>query len=257
MGWLKNLNRLSGSLELWISLSDDPRDENVVEDAREAELSKKMHIQNLEIFLTNGAGVVMDVVNALEPHPHLQELKIAYYEAARLPGWITSPLNQLRSITLRSCTELSLLPPLGKLPFLENIQIDTLRELQFLGREFLGITTRRGGDQEDNSSTVIGFPKLKKLKFKDCPGWKEWEDITAEEEHSDLIFLMPCLKELILGKCDGLTKLPHRLLHKAAAALEVLDIRDSKQLEQVYGDKKGEAWKSISHHNPRLCLKVD
>lgn len=195
MGWLKNLNRLSGSLELWISLSDDPRDENVVEDAREAELSKKMHIQNLEIFLTNGAGVVMDVVNALEPHPHLQELKIAYYEAARLPGWITSPLNQLRSITLRSCTELSLLPPLGKLPFLENTQIDTFRELQFLGREFLGITTRRGGDQEDNSSTVIGFPKLKKLKFKDCPGWKEWEDITAEEEHSDLIFLMPSLPQ--------------------------------------------------------------
>ncbi|KAL7100080.1 hypothetical protein ACP275_09G126200 [Erythranthe tilingii] len=80
LGWLKNLNRLSKSLELTIELSSGD-DSSVVEDAREAELRNKKRIRNLEIFFNEstmgGEEVVKeasawnDILDALEPHPNL------------------------------------------------------------------------------------------------------------------------------------------------------------------------------------------
>ncbi|KAL7100044.1 hypothetical protein ACP275_09G124000 [Erythranthe tilingii] len=132
--------------------------------------------------------------------------------------------------------------------------------LQFIGREFLGIETR--GDQNVEASSTetvsintIGFPKLQELAICDCSEWKEWEDITPEEDFV-AITLMPCLTKLAIRNCDGLAELPHRLLRKVSS-LKVFDISGSTQLQQVYGDKDGEAWKSISHHNPHLHLQHD
>ncbi|KAL8043292.1 hypothetical protein ABFX02_09G110800 [Erythranthe guttata] len=274
-GLLKNLNRLSGSLELVIKLSGD---DSVVEDAREAKLRKKIHLQKLEIMFSISTKdceemkewVWMDIIDVLEPHPNLQNLEICNYYGLRLPGWIVSPLNHLRSIRLSDFESMSSLPPLGKLPFLESVDIRCMPGLQFLGREFLGITTTKSGDNMDtevssssssggtNNGGIIRFPKLKELQFYKCSNWKEWEDITAEEEEEGGVgvsLMMPCLTKLTIFDCTGLTELPHRLLRKVSPSLKELDIRGSKRLEQVYGDKEGEAWKSISHHNPNLLLQ--
>ncbi|KAI3455558.1 hypothetical protein Pfo_012221 [Paulownia fortunei] len=245
LGWLKNLNRLSGSLVLRIRLSSDDL-EDVVEDAREAELRKKTHIKLLTI-----AEVSMDVIDALEPHPNLGRLSIRYYKGSKLkfPDWIA--LNQLRFIQLSSFNHLSSLLPLGKLPCLEEIEISGMPVLQFVGREFLGLTTTT--TTTGVAAGTIGFPKLRNLSFFDCPKWKEWEDITDEEEDSAAVSLMPCLRMLIIKRCTGLTSLPHRLLRKASS-LEELRIQGSTQLKQRYGDKEGSPWKSISQINPRLRL---
>ncbi|EYU21418.1 hypothetical protein MIMGU_mgv11b023454mg [Erythranthe guttata] len=276
-GLLKNLNRLSGSLELVIKLSGD---DWVVEDAREAELRKKIHLQKLEIMFSISTkdceemkeGVWTDIIDVLEPHPNLQNLEICNYYGLRLPGWVVSPLNHLRSIRLSDFEYMSSLPPLGKLPFLESVEIRCMPGLQFLGREFLGITTTKSENNMDsevssssscggtNNGGIIQFPKLKELKFSKCSNWKEWEDITAEEEEEEedgvgVSLIMPCLTKLTIFDCTGLTELPHRLLQKVSPSLKELDIRGSKGLEQVYGDKEGKAWKSISHHNPNLLLK--
>ncbi|KAL7139563.1 hypothetical protein ABFS83_09G061100 [Erythranthe nasuta] len=276
LGLLKNLNRLSGCLELR-TYSDyivedevaeekilehiEVAEEKILEHIREAELGKKKHIQELRIYFS-GHEILVD---ALEPHPNLQILYITLSYVHRLPKWITSPHNQLKSITLSECTHLSSLPSLGKLPLLENFEIkfETVCDsrLEFVGREFLGITTTITTwdllfENCSSSSNTIAFPKLKKLQFRNCRRWREWEDITAEEEHSAAVALMPCLTELIIRNCWELAKLPHRLLRKAST-LESLHIYGSTQLERFYVERKGQPWKSISisHQNPHFVIK--
>ncbi|KAL8042578.1 hypothetical protein ABFX02_09G062000 [Erythranthe guttata] len=265
LGLLKNLNRLSGCLELRTYsdyiVEDEVAEEKILEHIREAELGKKKHIQELRIYFS-GHEILVD---ALEPHPNLQILYITLSYEHRLPKWISSPLNQLKSITLSECTHLSSLPSLGKLPLLENFEIkfETVCDsrLEFVGREFLGITTTVTTwdllfENCSSSSNTIAFPKLKKLQFRNCRRWREWEDITAEEEHSAAVALMPCLKELIIRNCWELAKLPHRLLRKASS-LESLHIYGSTQLERFYVERKGQPWKSISisHQNPHFVIK--
>ncbi|KAL8544512.1 hypothetical protein ACS0TY_004905 [Phlomoides rotata] len=114
-GLLKNLNHLAGFLRLSIYITDKEFEE-VVEDARDAELRNKIHIQKLQITFLDVISeteeeeeeerVRMDVLDALEPHPNLLKLKIDDYKGSKLPlGWIVSPLNQLRegqAVRLRS-----------------------------------------------------------------------------------------------------------------------------------------------------------
>ncbi|KAL7084160.1 hypothetical protein ACP275_14G208100 [Erythranthe tilingii] len=165
LGWLKNLNRLSGSLKLTIELSGDSEEEVVVEDAREAELAKKTRIQELTIYFSDSCeakeSVWMDLIDALEPHHNMQTLSIWAYKGSQLPRWISSPFNQLKSITLVHCELILSMPPLGKLPLLENVTIWNNSQMEFVGREFLGITANSG-------DRVVGFPKLKKLGFWNC-----------------------------------------------------------------------------------------
>ncbi|KAL7123427.1 hypothetical protein ACP275_01G103800 [Erythranthe tilingii] len=261
LGWLKNLNRLSGKMELELEIRRHDSVAAVVEDAREAELWKKMHVHELRLnFHDESSSVWIDVLDALKPHPNLQHLTIYNYNASRLPGWIASPLNQVTYISLRFCESLSTLPPLGKLPLLETLHIIGLSELDFVGRQFLGITTTTSSSS--SVGTIIGaFPKLKKLTFSSCSKWKEWEDITAEEEneeeHSEVtasLSIMPCLTELEITFCIRLRRLPHRLLRKVSSSLKKLDISCSTQLKNVYGNKYGQPWKSITQHNPHLRI---
>ncbi|KAL7099157.1 hypothetical protein ACP275_09G065300 [Erythranthe tilingii] len=276
VGWLKNFNRLSGKVKLLINISSGCCDS--VDDAREAELGKKVHIQDLTINFygekvedSSSSSVWSEVLDALHPHPNLQQLTIGFYYGSRLPGWIVSPLNQLTSIVLFYCERLPSLPPLGKLPLLETLSIQNLCELEHVGREFLGIatatTTTSSCSSSCWSSSVVGtniidggFPKLKKLSFSMCTKWNKWEDIGAEEDEEEYsimrclthrLIIMPCLTELEIRSCDGLTELPQRLLRKVSWSLEKLNISGSTQLKQFYAD--GDGRKFISRHmNPRL-----
>ncbi|XP_012856717.1 PREDICTED: putative disease resistance protein RGA1 isoform X2 [Erythranthe guttata] len=260
LGWLKKLNRLGGQVELRIvaSIGDSKEAMAAVEDAREAELGKKTRIQDLGINFCGSRidgeevneSVWVDILDALEPHPNTQKLSMCYYDGSLLPRWIVSPLNQVMSIRLSRCPSLLWLPPLGKLPLLENLEISKFFKLEFVGREFLGTTT--------TTTTRSGFfPKLKKLMIWQCPKWKEWEDITVEEDEDfGDVPIMPCLRKLEILGCSGLAELPVRLLKKAAS-LKVMNIWGSMQLLQLYGDENGQPWKSISSHNPHLHLLKD
>ncbi|XP_012856114.1 PREDICTED: putative disease resistance protein RGA3 [Erythranthe guttata] len=195
------------------------------------------------------------LVDALEPHPNLHKLKIYNYEGSQLPRWITSPLNQLTYVELAYCDGLLLLPPLGKLPLLETLLICGLSKLEYVGREFLGIATTTSSCSSGTNNIIYGgFPKLKKLSFWSCPKWNKWEDITTAQEEEEEYSIMPCLTELTIYYCNGLTELPQRLLRKVSSPLKKLDIKRSTQLIQVYGDKEGQPWESISRHNPHLLL---
>ncbi|KAG8362798.1 hypothetical protein BUALT_BualtUnG0036400 [Buddleja alternifolia] len=136
------------------------------------------------------------------------------------------------------------LPPLGKLPFLEELVIQGVETLDHVGHEFLGMN--------DKTSVVplTLFPKLKTLQFGDCWWWEEWEDISEDEEENNMITIMPCLQELRIGNCPYLKALPHRLLRKASS-LQVLDFYGCPCLDERYNRGDRRDW--IKYHtSPRL-----
>ena len=165
-----------------------------------------------------------------------------------------SPLNLLKEITLIELSEVVSLPPMGKLPFLEVLYIKQITEMKLVGRELLGVETS-SSSSFSSSDDVVVFPKLKGLTFSGCHKWWEWEDITAEEEESVTFSVMPCLTRLSINWCEGMKKLPHRLLRKASS-LQMLSVEHSLELVKSYGDKNGCFWRSITQNNPQLQLQL-
>ncbi|PIN16159.1 Leucine-rich repeat protein [Handroanthus impetiginosus] len=237
LGYLKKLNQISGSLDLRIHLHG-PED---VKEAQKAELRNKKHIKHLQICCFNriegldGEELVKnEAMEALQPHPDLQSLFICNYEGTKFPNWITSSLDHIKTLAIWGCNHCSTLPPLGKLPCLEQL-----------------------------SSVEIGFPKLKELSFRQCYRWKEWEDITAEEATDSALFIMPCLKELQIEFCDELTALPQQLLRKASA-LEKLTILDSLHLSNstcqgrtIEKDEQQLAYLEVGAREKGSCQALD
>ncbi|KAL1538214.1 putative disease resistance protein RGA1 [Salvia divinorum] len=263
LGFLKKIYRhLIGSLDLEIYCSRTSEMVELVEDARQEQLKTLLQkLETLEISfegtmdereqssLSSSSSMWMEVVEALVPHYKLKELEIWGYKGSRLPHLMSSPLNFIKEIRLSILSEASSLPAMGKLRFLERLDIWSVEQMKLVGREFLGI-------EFSSDDVVAAFPKLKELTFRNCSKWEEWEDITEEEEESAAISIMPCLTHLYMISCSSLKKLPHRLLHKASSSLRSLNISGSSELVKTYGeDKEGSAWRSISQHNPQLELR--
>ncbi|XP_047959482.1 putative disease resistance protein RGA1 [Salvia hispanica] len=251
LGFLKKLGRcLSGSLLLKIHLSSMSEMVELVEDARQKQLEIPLQkLKTLKISFkdimnkmeqsssssSSSSSKWIDLVEALVPHYRLKMMAIEGYKGSRLPDFMSSPLNFIKKIHLIALSEVSSLPAMGKLPFLEILNIQGVEQLKVVGREFLGI-----------GSSSVAFPKLSFLSFVLFSQWEEWEDITEEEDESADISIMPCLTRLSIYLCGSLKKLPNRLLRKSSS-LSLLDISGSSELVKTYGeDKEGSSWRSIS-----------
>ncbi|KAK4413821.1 hypothetical protein Salat_2794900 [Sesamum alatum] len=108
LGYLQELNELQGSLRL--TLEDMDEEEDLVE-AGKAELKNKIHILELNLRLLG--NVSMDVMDALEPPPKLQTLRLYRYKCIRFPNWITS-VNYLRKLYISICRKLFIIAPFGQ-----------------------------------------------------------------------------------------------------------------------------------------------
>ncbi|KAG8369986.1 hypothetical protein BUALT_Bualt14G0070700 [Buddleja alternifolia] len=220
LGYLKYLNQLEGFLRIKVLDEDE---------AKEADLKNKKSLCFLCLIVEKSG--ISDVIEDLQPPPNLEDLR---FRGLRLPKWTTT-LTQLRILqffgkggvpnAIISYDDFSCsLPPLGKLPFLEELSIWEVESLDRVGHELLGMN--------DKTSSPI-FPKLKILLFFECQRWKEWEDISEEEEQNNMISIMPCLQELMIHTCSELKALPHRLLRKAPSR-EVLKIYNCPYLQNRY-----------------------
>ncbi|WVZ68475.1 hypothetical protein U9M48_017410 [Paspalum notatum var. saurae] len=128
-----------------------------------------------------------EVLESLQPHPDLKELMIKGFQGVRFPSWLaSSSLPNLQTIHICSCRS-KVLPPLGQLPFLKNLDIAGATEVTQL--DFTG------------TCQIKCFPALEELLLEDMPNLREWIFDPAEQ-------LFPQLTELGLVRCPKLKKLP-------------------------------------------------
>ena len=240
LGELKNLNQLQGSLGIR-GLG------NVVDvcEVEKAQLKKKIHLRSLDLFFDREYKERMEndalVLNAIEPPPNLEYLRIREYQATTMSlSWMMS-LTKLKTLQLGFLEKLELLPSLGKLPFLERLEICAANSLKNVGDEFLGIDSENKRDDK-----IKIFPNLKYLWFNGLKEWKEWVGIEGmrEEEEDSIITIMPRFQELTIWNCPKLKSLPDFL---RTNPLKTLVIRNSLILHKCCQRGAGEDWPKISH----------
>ncbi|KAL0397021.1 UNVERIFIED_CONTAM: hypothetical protein Scaly_0150500 [Sesamum calycinum] len=216
-------------------------DDDLVE-AEKAELTNKIHILELNLFILG--NVRMDVMDVLQLPPNLHTLQLDYYKCNRFPKWITS-FNYLRELSIRKCRNCSSLPLLGILPMLEELSVYHMENLEWVGNEFLGI--KENVDEPSSSK----FPMLKKLCFDHCNKWEEWKDISEEVKNS--FSVMPNLCRLQITNCGRLKSLPHRLL-RLTSSLQTLYIEECQFLTLRYKKSWGPNDNHLISHIPDLSI---
>ncbi|XP_073259817.1 putative disease resistance protein RGA3 [Populus alba] len=237
---LKNLNHIGGSLKIW-NLQD-------ASDAAEAQLKNKKRLLCLEMnFYYNQENGIL--IEALQPPSGLEYLTICWYRGLELPNWMMT-LTRLQVLTLRYCENVEVLPPLGRLPNLESLELRSLK-LRRLDAGFLGIEKDENASiNEGEIARVTAFPKLKKLEIWNLKEVEEWDGIERrsvgeEDANTTSISIMPQLRQLTIRNCPLLRALPDYVL---AAPLQELHIRSCPNLRERYGkEEMGEDWQKISH----------
>ncbi|KAL0010296.1 hypothetical protein SO802_005404 [Lithocarpus litseifolius] len=215
LGELKNLNHLKGSLMI-----EGLKNVTDVQEAENAPLKDKKHLRELRLWFDKEVEEIESVRNdeivlkALEPHPNLEILKIYYCMGRLYPNWMKS-LSNLKRLHLWGCPNLEQLPPLGKLPFLETLDLWDAYSVKKVGIEFLGIKEANG--KNGSTSSLVLFPNLKSLYFADMKEWEEWD----ESGVSVLIRIMPHLQSLYIFECPKLKALPNFL---ETTSLNVLSV---------------------------------
>ncbi|KAL0010290.1 hypothetical protein SO802_005398 [Lithocarpus litseifolius] len=174
LGELKNLVHLKGSLQI-----EGLENITDVQEAENAQLKNKIHLRQLSLWFDgqaeNRRGVNDELVlNALEPHPDLERLWIYRYRGTGYPNWVTS-LTILKKLVLRWWDNLERLPPLGKLRFLESLDISDCNSMK-----------------------------------KDMKEWEEWDGM-GESGVSESVLIMPRLQVLTIDECPKLKSLPNFL----------------------------------------------
>ncbi|KAJ9129009.1 hypothetical protein P3X46_034224 [Hevea brasiliensis] len=190
-----------------------------MDEAKKAQLKKKKGINRMQLAFNEreGEGRIChdeELLEVLEPHTNLETLGIRGYEGIVFPDWITSLIN-LKRVQLRGFKNCEKLPPLGKLPFLEILELEEMERLKKLGVEFFGIET---SSQQEISSSVTVFPKLTTIKLGSLKELEEWDDGMNKngEENVTNFTILPCLRSLSIWHCPKLKleALPDYLLQK-------------------------------------------
>ncbi|XP_050130899.1 putative disease resistance protein RGA3 isoform X2 [Malus sylvestris] len=244
-GDLRTLNNLRGSLNITFRgyLND-------VSEVVELPLVDNKQIFNLRIECDVGGYVRflphmtpksnLQILNALQPQEDLESLGIYGVVAPTWPKWLTC-LNRLRFLTLGDCRNWETLPPLGKLPFLERLELLFMGRIEKVGGEFLGLED----DQAAFKSSSSVFPKLKDLCFERIWAWKKWEGVSGwTKEDSKFPTIMPCLSSLTIQDCPDLKTLPDFL---SKIPLQNLTIKSCWTLYDRCTEASGEEWPKISH----------
>ncbi|TYH47107.1 hypothetical protein ES332_D11G388500v1 [Gossypium tomentosum] len=220
IGSLINLQRLSdfvigegdghhiGELKYLLSLGGSFRLsglENVNgEDAVDAKLNEKQGIDRLVLQWEW-------VLNSLCPSKKLEHLVIQNYGGAKFCTWITdSSFKNMLSLELRNCKNCKSVPAIGRLPFLKDLLIGGLDEVNNIGVELFG----------ENQSNA--FPSLETLCLEGMSNLEEWDPCEDDEQASKF----PNLHKLSIRECPQLLgRLPTIL-----QSLQKLEIRKCRRL---------------------------
>ncbi|CAL5394443.1 unnamed protein product [Camellia sinensis] len=161
-------------------------------DAKEANLVGKQNLRVLRLSWGHNSesesqANVEQLLEALEPHPNVEELFIDNYRGAHFPLWMRdSILKNIVSIVLHSCRNCLELPAFGQLPSLRRLVICNTEYVEYIDNYFPG-----GGP-------VRGFPSLEVLLISKLPNLVG----LSREEGKELL---PRLHEIYICNCPKLT----------------------------------------------------
>ncbi|XP_057421905.1 putative disease resistance protein RGA3 [Lotus japonicus] len=167
--------------------------ENVgsLSEAQDANLMGKKDVHKLELicdklFHTKPYATNPELVlNALQPHSNLKNLRIEYYAGLQLPTWMEM-LTNLVSLKLYGCEMCVRLPSLGKLPYLRRIEISEMKDVQYMD-----------DDESYDGVEVKAFPSLEELSLWRCLKLERLLKVERGEN-------FPCLSCLEIQKCPKL-----------------------------------------------------
>ncbi|GKV50550.1 hypothetical protein SLEP1_g57252 [Rubroshorea leprosula] len=178
---LKNLKQLQGDL-----LISNLHKVSDFRDASEANLHEIEGLDKLILQWTDDFQTSRNVSNEdkvlcqLKPHCNLKKFTIEFFGGLEFPSWIGDPsFSKLEYLELSGCENITLLPPLGKLPLLKELIIGGMPEFT--------------GDHSFSGS----FSSLEKLILEDCP-----KLIGKLPSH------LPFLKIFMIRNCPQLSYLP-------------------------------------------------
>uniref|UniRef100_A0A0D3HLT7 R13L1/DRL21-like LRR repeat region domain-containing protein n=1 Tax=Oryza barthii TaxID=65489 RepID=A0A0D3HLT7_9ORYZ len=144
------------------------------------------------------------ILERLQPPESLNELEINRYPGVISPTWFTEDhLINVKKVTLRNCSFVSVIAPLAKFPSLEELILERFSMLERISES----------EESDRTSyfkypfrllgfpaeTSCRFPRLVKLRIEDMPVLEEW----TEQQPC-----FPCLEELTVRNCPKLAVLP-------------------------------------------------
>nr|XP_023913009.1 putative disease resistance protein RGA4 [Quercus suber] len=212
-----------------------------------AQLKKKINLDTLTLIFKewDGEEIVREkdalVLNALEPPPNLEYLRIVCYKAPiRFPNWMMS-LTNLKELEIND-SSLECLPSLGKLPFLKSLQMREIQRFKKLGVEFMGIEEF---EKKEKGDIIIPlFPNLISLSFEKVYNWEEWNGIEEEEDCIRRFTIMPRLQDLRIRYCEELKSLPNFL---RTTPLQKLKIDYCPILKERCKRGTGKEWPKLSH----------
>lgn len=185
---LKNLSDIC-ELSLWnVEKIRNPYE------AKEANLMKKMNLKGLLLDwsedISRESKADEELINELQPKIGISELSVIGYNGTRSPFWMVKDhYSNLRKISFLGCPKWEQLPPLGHLPFLEELLLIDMSSVKRIDCSFYG---ERNGPH---------FQSLKDLKFKNMKKWEKWDEI-------DNCQLFPQLKYLTIEHCPNLKSIP-------------------------------------------------
>ncbi|MED6215888.1 hypothetical protein PIB30_002577 [Stylosanthes scabra] len=191
---LGGLSNLQGSFKI-------TKLENIVDaaEAKNARMMNKIHINELWLEWSSGDNMISisntqterEILNSLQPHNGLKELRIMGYRGTVFPDWLGySSYENMTSVSLIGCKNCCLLPSLGQLPSLKSLYIQSFGQLESVGMEFY----KNEGDH--HLLPIDLFPSLEILEFHDMPCWELWHSPDSET--------FPQLKKLQIRHCPML-----------------------------------------------------
>ncbi|KAI9175204.1 hypothetical protein LWI28_028795 [Acer negundo] len=180
-------------------------------------------------------------LEVLEPPPNLSKLEIESYSGSPMSLNRIASLTKLRKLTLQNCENLDYLPPLGKLSCLESLYIGNMRRVTQVHNEFFGIESDHG------TSSVIAFPKLESLEFRDMQNWEKWDYRITQSGKED-VTIMPRLVSLTIWNCKKLKTVPDYLMK--LKKLKKFDVEDYR-IEGCY------RWETVKDLIKNLNIPMD
>ncbi|XP_024188858.1 putative disease resistance protein At3g14460 isoform X2 [Rosa chinensis] len=203
---LGGLNHLRDTLS--ISNLENVRDG---EDAMKAKLVEKKHIRKLTLDwnLSRPSYDVDnedDVLEGLQPHCHLEILKIQGFMGVKFPSWLLLASN-LREIELAECNQCEGVPMLGHLPNLIHLEMVDMQNLRYLGSEFYGYNKISGARTSDEGKAL--FPALRSLHIMNAENLIDWMEAPEVRLAAERLTMFPCLEKLILEGCEQLGSAPN------------------------------------------------